>query len=822
MIKLKSIYIEEFRGIKRLLLRFGEGNFAITGPNGSGKSGIIDAIEFALTGKISRLQGAGTSGVTVLRHGPHVDKSQSPEQAFVRLEILFPLLKKTATITRKIKAPRNPIICPNDDDILSVINDFEHHSEIVLSRRDLLRLIFTEPKKRSEQIQALLKLDRLDQMRSKLRTVQNKLEKECSDVERQVKSSTLQLQRHLGIDQLTSKKLLTAVNDRRELLTLQAIRGLDPTTRVDVGISEELKSRQVDKLSARREIKYMVEELESFPQKVESTIQNMLKNIRSLQENSLGSNEFKRLSLVESGLEILDSALCPLCDVNWPDESELRSYLEAKYRSLNQSKKLRQSFRKDASFLRNKIANIWASLASIRQLAIRLNRVEIASALENWVSELKQCEKDLDDFSKICQIKDLCANHFLLFTQERRRILERLSRQVDALVDKSDSHKAHTFLVVAQEKLMEYRRAKRQHLSAKHTFETANSCYQKYCEVLESVLNSLYREVEQDFRSYYRKLNIDDEFNFEATLEPQLSQGKVMLDVAFYGRGKFPPTAYHSEGHQDAMGVCLYLALMKRLFGERFSLALLDDVVMSIDAGHRKRFCDLLKTEFPGTQFVITTHDLLWMEQMRFAGLVTLKRSIRFYDWTVDRGPLIVSSEGIWEEIEEALLKDSVSRAAAALRHHLEFVFRELADELGASVRFRNDGRYDLGDLLPNVLSRVMSLYNKAKSAAHSWKHHETVRQISDRIESLSNLIAESRAEQWAINSAVHYNSWANFSKEDFSSVVTSFRRLSECLRCGKCGSWFRISPRINPNILHCNCGDTNFTLNEASKQTKK
>ena len=47
------------------------------------------------------------------------------------------------------------------------------------------------------------------------------------------------------------------------------------------------------------------------------------------------------------------------------------------------------------------------------------------------------------------------------------------------------------------------------------------------------------------------------------------------------------------------MGVCLYLALMKRLFGNRFTFALLDDVVMSVDAGHRYQFCKLLKTIFP-------------------------------------------------------------------------------------------------------------------------------------------------------------------------------------------------------------------------------
>jgi hypothetical protein len=46
------------------------------------------------------------------------------------------------------------------------------------------------------------------------------------------------------------------------------------------------------------------------------------------------------------------------------------------------------------------------------------------------------------------------------------------------------------------------------------------------------------------------------------------------------------------------MGVCLYLALMKRVLGDRFRFAVLDDVVMSVDQGHRKQFCRLLKTRF--------------------------------------------------------------------------------------------------------------------------------------------------------------------------------------------------------------------------------
>ncbi|MGD1942872.1 MAG: AAA family ATPase [Leptolyngbyaceae cyanobacterium] len=77
MIKLIEIYIEEFRGIKKLTLHPKSENFVIHGPNGSGKSGVVDAIDFGLTGSISRLAGKGTGSVSVKTHGPHVDARDS-------------------------------------------------------------------------------------------------------------------------------------------------------------------------------------------------------------------------------------------------------------------------------------------------------------------------------------------------------------------------------------------------------------------------------------------------------------------------------------------------------------------------------------------------------------------------------------------------------------------------------------------------------------------------------------------------------------------------------------------------------------------------
>ena len=83
MIKLESVHIEEVRGIRKLDLDLRTETFAISGPNGSGKSGVIDAIEFGLTGQIGRLTGRGTKGLSVSEHGPHVDKTKFPDAAYV-------------------------------------------------------------------------------------------------------------------------------------------------------------------------------------------------------------------------------------------------------------------------------------------------------------------------------------------------------------------------------------------------------------------------------------------------------------------------------------------------------------------------------------------------------------------------------------------------------------------------------------------------------------------------------------------------------------------------------------------------------------------
>src|SRR5712691_8098324 len=119
MIKIETVHIEELRGIKKLDLDLQKEKYSISGPNGSGKSGVIDAIEFGLTGQIGRLTGKGTKGLSVSEHGPHVDKTKFPDAAFVELGVFLQEIGKSATITRKVSSPKKPKIEPADDDVIA-------------------------------------------------------------------------------------------------------------------------------------------------------------------------------------------------------------------------------------------------------------------------------------------------------------------------------------------------------------------------------------------------------------------------------------------------------------------------------------------------------------------------------------------------------------------------------------------------------------------------------------------------------------------------------------------------------------------------------
>jgi hypothetical protein len=818
VIKVETAHIEEVRGIRKLDIDFRKETFAISGPNGSGKSGVIDAIEFGLTGQIGRLAGRGTKGLSVAEHGPHVDKTKFPDAAFVELKVFLPSLGKSATVTRKVSSPKRPKIVPADADVKEILEEVAAHPEITLSRREILRFILVEPTKRSEEIQTILKLEEIGQIRAALNTAQNSLQRARRTASADVITKRETLQRHLQISTIQAAEVLTAVNIRREALALRKIEKLTADTKLDAGLSETGKVPEFNKQSALRDLKALSDAADVFPPLRKAAATAIAAGLARLEADPALLEALQRRSFIEKGLDLVDGPDCPLCDHAWGNEEHLREHLKSKLARSKEAGKLQAALLKAGADIAREAVRVVGLLSPPIKIAESQGDGAFARLSSAWTAELEELKTKLSSLDGITNLKDRLTESWLGMPKGFPKGLAGLTAQIEAKPDQTATLDAQTFLSTAQLRLGDYREAMRKNKVAEIASHTAKAAYDAYCRVMEDELNALYDDVQEDFSAFYRSINEDDEVRFTAKLSP--SEGRLDFDVNFYERGLFPPAAFHSEGHQDGMGVCLYLALMKRLFGDRFTIALLDDVVMSVDAGHRYQFCKLLKTNFPDTQFIVTTHDRLWAEQMKSAGLVTAKTSLAFHSWTIDTGPLVESNAEIWQEISAALAKGKVEAAAMGLRHHLEYASRHLADHLGATPPFRADGNYELGELLPSVLSRMKSLCGKAADAAQSWGNVAARDAATARKAALSDSNAATSVEQWAVNKAVHYNEWANFGKKDFEPVVGAFRELLECFRCPDCQSWLYVSPSrgSNPESLRCACSGVNMNLKPKPK----
>ena len=776
---------------------------------------MIDAIEFGLTGNIGRLTGRGTKGLSVSEHGPHVDKTKFPDAAFVSLRVYIPALKKSATITRKVSDPKKPVIALDDADVREALTEIADHPEITLSRREILRFILIEPTKRSEEIQTILKLDDIGQMRAALNTAQNRLQTTQKSATAFVQTSSESLLRHLQISTMRAADLPAAVNQRRKLLGLPEIAELTADTKVDVGLSAATSGADFNKQSALRDLNALAGAEKGFPDLAKAEAAGILADLTTLENDPALLAALQRRAFIEKGLELVDGPECPLCDKPWDDEQHLREHLKEKLAKSAEAQKLQDALLRKGTVVAQAAIKVAGLLAPAQKIAEGQSEAAFAKLLAGWKADLEALKTRLTTVDGLTGLKDRLTGGWLAVPKMFGNGLADLTEKVMAKPDQTAALDAQTFLTTAQIRLGDYREAMRKNKAAELAYATAKATYETYCTVLEEELNALYDSVEKDFSAFYRAINEDDESQFTAKLTP--SEGKLDLEVNFYERGLFPPAAYHSEGHQDGMGVCLYLALMKRLFGDRFTFALLDDVVMSVDSGHRRQFCKLLKTQFPDTQFVITTHDRLWAAQMKSAGLVTSKTSLAFHSWTIDTGPLVETNQEIWDEIAAALAKGKVEVAAAALRHHLEYVSRHLADQLSASMPFRADATYELGDLLPAVLSRMKDLHGKAADAAQSWGNKAAAEAVAKRKTTLAAASAATNVEQWAVNKAVHYNEWANFGKTDFAPVVAALKDLLACFRCEPCDSWI-YTPRVNPESVRCDCAAINLNLKPKPK----
>lgn len=812
MIKVETLTISEFRGVRDITLPLSRKNFAVCGPNGTGKSGVVDALEFVLTGTISRLKGKGRGDLSVKDHGPHVDSQKSPEKAFVEAVVWIPSLNKSVKARRTIKSPAALELTPDSPEAQAIFRQLEAHPEIALSRREIIRFVLTEPGQRAKDVQALLKLDELEVARLRLQKIANGADTTSKKANQDRDTARTELIRAMDIVDATGQEMMEAANKRRTIIGLAALTALGPTDSLRDGLAtaDGAQPSRINKAVAKADVEAAATAVESRLDGAFTILVSEAKTAASLlQADEAMLNAVVRDDFLKTALDLYDGEACPACDTPKTLE-EFGAIIQQKRAKLEAVKALRDKAEAAIAPICAALDADCASARSIYPTARLLLEDADLKVLADHGAGLKTASEKLKAFlpldGTLAALDDLIPSATII------AVLDKLKAAIEALPEPSEQDAAREYLITAQHRLETLRKANSAARTAADRATKARRVFNLYKETSDAALEKVYEDVQGHFADLYRRINADDEEGFQAKLTPSL--GKLGFGVDFYGRGFFPPGAFHSEGHQDSMGLCLYLALMRYLLGAGFTFAVLDDVLMSVDAGHRREVSKLLRAEFPDTQFVLTTHDKAWLKFMSTTNLVQPNDTVHFRKWTVDDGPTVWAKGDVWDEVRNLANNDDVPGAASLLRRSLEHLSAEVCQVLRVKVEFSVDGHHDLGDLLDPATNQLKSLYKEARVAAESWQDAARLEAVQEREKSLAAALGAAKVEQWQINPSVHYNEWANLQKGEFLAVVDAFETLFGLFKCDACGAPIEVSPyRGSREYLQCMCGKTKLSF---------
>ncbi len=810
--RILELKIKCLRGIPTLDLVFNGNSQLFVGHNGTGKSSIIDALDFVFTGEIERL--TGRQGASVKDHGKHI--SSTKDQCVVVVKIKVEGFQEPIQLTRCLATHKHLDIEPKEaiKHLITFLSS-AHNRQFLLTRKNLLRCIYSDPKDRAGYIQSLLNLTRIEELRMCLTRASNSTNDATRASRTNIVTCEGAAQNTLMLTKWNLPLALREVNRHRETLKADPISDLSDVKR-DVtppgtGTKLDEPSKIKTPLDVLPEIlrlgKSMKEDAEA---ELNSTNEKLLDEIQKLSSDPAKLRAAKAIELIELGISKLDDGNnCPLCDKEWP-EGALAIYLGEKLQTASSAAASRKIIKESVELLLRWIADSEATIQTIAKAGkheangidpVSLNnlknqlaklRFALNDPLKSYVSTVSPSTK-LSDFLGISEHRQLLRDLYLERSKAKAKSPEQISW--DILTGLEQNLNAIKAAKVSNEKNV---------VSARR-LDALLTCF---VEARDNVLDALYISVKDRFIAIYKELHAPDEQSFDAEFTP--TNAGLILDVDFRNSGKAAPFAMHSEGHQDSMGLCLFLALSEKSQGLAKNFCLLDDVIMAIDAGHRIKVARLIKKLQANTQFIVTTHDQVWAKQLKAEGCFKSDSTHHIISWTLGGGPVFGNTNVLdfIKESEDALKSGNVRDAAASLRNGLEWFFHVTADAIKAQPPYSISSQYEFGQLYIACNRKLSELVKKAKNAGSSWGNTEFVEYITKFDELRKKSLVDGDREQWAINSNVHFNEWMTMTADEFAPVVQTFKEICDIYKCPTCGtSLFLSFDGIREKSVTCSGG---------------
>lgn len=762
--KIKTINIHALRGIPELEIDLSGKSLLVLGENGMGKSSIIDAIEFFFNGEIAHLE--GVQGISSQKHGPHVNFELDDVDIGITFDPGNLLLNRTFSTI------------PNPSKTISEYFEIAQKGAFILRRNQLLEFIISKPAERFRAIANIIGLESLDDVELSMLRAQDDLKGKRNTENENYRELLAQISNLTKENINDIEDVLPALNKKLIEDKQISINSFDDIEKHSEHMWKTVKGKDVDKIRLYNEI---IEETKTslIHDDFVNNIVQFNKKVITLLDQQI-QQKLSTSSLLEIGKKTLEDEeldICPLCE-QIIDRESLLIEIETRLKTI-------QSLSAAASEIRTLAVEI---VGEIDRALTRLNQVSSKTNLlpemnknnneisqsTNFLIELKdnlqlasefKCEISIQEFIKQSDIIKKLWNS----------IFESSYKTVDLIgLNDEEKNTLNSVTLIGQVKIKrdDLLRAKSQFQYYHARYIIAEKIYSTFSEIKKAKIQDIYSSIQSEIGQFYSSLHPNDPHT-DITLTI-LKRASTNLRMKPFGRNEEDPRGLISEGHLDSLGLCIFLGFVKK-FNDGCSLLVLDDVVTTIDSQHRKNICKLLHNQFNDYQLIITTHDKIWYDQLRASqracGVEGYFKNLTIDSWSLENGPIISQYKPKWEKIQEKIDNNDKDGAGGASRDYLEWILKEAAQNMEASVKFKRSGLYTIADFISPVKKRMNDLLNDG-----------------DFKDEYSKVISELESTVFMANLLSHDNPQSeNFSQnevKDFCECVHNFHEIFECPEC--------------------------------------
>jgi energy-coupling factor transporter ATP-binding protein EcfA2 len=799
MSQIESIQIQNFRGIRNLKIRLDGKNLLLLGENGTGKSSVVDALEYFFTGQVEKFTGRADVK----------DRECLPNANGGQPTITLQFIEERAPIT--VNFPYHKPGVPRS------LHDFLSSARarpFILHRAQLLRFIESKPAERYTVVSDLIGLDQLERIEKTWKDSRDTAEKLYDAVQEHYLRCLSALtdllvppaeQSFLAPDSFlleTEWDVIKFVQRRLAKHALPSVQGLP-----DVRVARQAilkKSRSPADITRAEQLRIVQRKCTQLQRDLDQAGQLYLRLVEASEDftSQLGCLDDAIFeTLLQEGRRLLEEnalVACPLCEREFTDRGQVLERLQTRLNMLEvltlsrltlqvckgNALELAIALQRDLKLLEEDMVGL--------KLDVQLPMVRAAfGCVETWRAQFDVGGDSgviFQDLLLFCEIEDLIAQLKLLDEDSADEIL-RLTP------DKSEQEffEVTDFLGRLDQTWSAWQNALRERNEAQAVFLQLDLIYHQMIEARKDGLDRLLTQLQGDFITLFEKLHPKEGFQAISLIISRVKRSSIEMEAEIKGHLAMHPYGNYSEGHLDSLGLCLFLAFIRR-FNPNFKLIVLDDVLTSIDAGHRMRVARLLAEEFSDYQIILTTHDELWANELKvIMGSKGIKlRFLRLKPWDLAHGTdtdEYVTSD--WQFYQQLVKEGHKQDAVAGVGRSLEKFLATMRRNLGLAVPATQDDLYTLGVLYDPFFTWI--------------ERHPFAR--ADRPDVLSdfNALKDELDGYWRLRnwSGSHFNDWgvavSPIEAKDFIQIVQELVALFECPVCA--------SPVIYDsatNLLHC------------------